>query len=92
MRRAVAMHFQWEQLYKAGTFPILPLFDVEPLNMDLDVPALIRGVRQPVLAIFGDSEMPTPPLRVRRFGRTSWPPAGTATTRSASSHTQRTVC
>ncbi len=36
MRRAVAMHFQWEQLYKAGKFPIPPLFDVEPLNMDLD--------------------------------------------------------
>ena len=61
MRRAVAMHFQWEQLYKAGKFPIPPLFDVEPLNMDLDAPALIRGVRQPVLAIFGDSDVLTPP-------------------------------
>lgn len=61
MRRAVAMHFQWEQLYKAGKFPIPPLFEVESLNMDLDAPAVIRGVRQPVLAIFGESDVLTPP-------------------------------
>ena len=29
--------------------------------MDLDAPVLIRGVRQPVLAIFGDSDVLTPP-------------------------------
>jgi hypothetical protein len=61
MRRGVAMHFQWEQLYKAGKFPIPPLFEVEPLDMYLDAPAAIRRVRQPVLAIFGESDVLTPP-------------------------------
>jgi pimeloyl-ACP methyl ester carboxylesterase len=61
MRRGVAMHFQWEQLYKAGRFPIPPLFEIEPLDMYLDAPAAIRRVRQPVLAIFGESDVLTPP-------------------------------
>jgi pimeloyl-ACP methyl ester carboxylesterase len=61
MRRGVAMHFQWEQLYKAGKFPIPPLFEIEPLDMYLDAPAAIRNVRQPVLAIFGESDVLTPP-------------------------------
>jgi pimeloyl-ACP methyl ester carboxylesterase len=61
MRRGVAMHFQWEQLYKAGKFPIPPLFEMEPLDMYLDAPAAIRRVRQPVLAIFGESDVLTPP-------------------------------
>jgi dienelactone hydrolase len=61
MRRGVAMHFQWEQLYKTGRFPIPPLFEMEPLDMYLDAPAIIREVRQPVLAIFGESDVLTPP-------------------------------
>jgi hypothetical protein len=61
MRRGVAMHFQWEQLYKAGRFPIPPLFEMEPLDLYLDAPAAIRRVRQPVLAIFGESDVLTPP-------------------------------
>jgi dienelactone hydrolase len=61
MRRAVALHFQWEELFKAGKFPIPPLFEMEPLDMYLDAPANIRRVRQPVLAIFGESDVLTPP-------------------------------
>ena len=61
MRRGVALHLQWEQLYKAGKFPIPPLFETEPLDMDLDATAIIRRVRQPVLAIFGESDVLTPP-------------------------------
>ena len=61
MRRGVALHFQWEQLFKNGRFPIPPLFEVEALDMYYDAPAVIRNVRQPVLAIFGEMDRLTPP-------------------------------
>jgi pimeloyl-ACP methyl ester carboxylesterase len=61
MRRSVAMYFQWEQLFKARKFPIPPVFDTEALDMYLDAPAAIRRVHQPVLAIFGESDVLTPP-------------------------------
>jgi pimeloyl-ACP methyl ester carboxylesterase len=61
MRRGVAMHYQWEELFKGGRFPIPPIFEVEPLNMYHDAPAVIRQVHQPVLAIFGELDRLTPP-------------------------------
>jgi len=61
MRRGVAMHFQWEQLFKDGRFPIPPLFETEALDMYHDAPAVIRQVHQPVLAIFGEMDRLTPP-------------------------------
>lgn len=61
MRRGVALHYQWEQLFKNGRFPIPPLFEVEALDMYHDAPAVIRNVHQPVLAIFGEMDRLTPP-------------------------------
>jgi dienelactone hydrolase len=61
MRRGVAMHYQWEELFKGGRFPIPPIFEVEPLDMYHDAPSVIRRVHQPVLAIFGELDRLTPP-------------------------------
>jgi dienelactone hydrolase len=60
MRRGVAMHYQWAELFKKGRFPIPPLFEVEPLDMYHDAAAVIRQVHQPVLAILGDLDSLTP--------------------------------
>jgi uncharacterized protein len=60
-RRGTAMYFQWEELYKAGRFPIRPPFGVESRDLYFDAAAAIRRIRQPVLAIFGEMDMQTPP-------------------------------
>jgi pimeloyl-ACP methyl ester carboxylesterase len=61
MRRGVAMHYQWEELFKGGRFPVVPFFEVEAINMYHDAAAVIRQVHQPVLAIFGEYDHLTPP-------------------------------
>jgi dienelactone hydrolase len=60
-RRGTAMYLQWGGLYQAGQFPIRPLFGAEPRSLDFDAATAIRRIHQPVLAIFGETDVETPP-------------------------------
>jgi pimeloyl-ACP methyl ester carboxylesterase len=60
-RRAAALAYDWEQQTRLGRMPIPQPFADDKLNMFHDAPAVLRRVRQPVLAILGGMDTLTPP-------------------------------
>jgi dienelactone hydrolase len=60
-RRAAMLAYDWERLNRLGRMPIPQPFQDDRLNMFHDAPAVLRRVRQPVLAIFGGLDTLTPP-------------------------------
>ena len=53
--------YDWQRLNRLGPMPIPQPFQDDRLNMFHDAPAVLRRVRQPVLAIFGGLDTLTPP-------------------------------
>jgi pimeloyl-ACP methyl ester carboxylesterase len=60
-RQVAAVGFDWERENRLGHMPIPQPFEDQRLNMFHDAPAVLRRVRQPVLAIFGGLDTLTPP-------------------------------
>jgi dienelactone hydrolase len=60
-RKAAAMAYDWQWRYQSGLLPLPNPFADDNLNMFHDAPAVLRRVRQPVLAIFGGRDTLTPP-------------------------------
>ena len=60
-RRATSMAFDWHRRNQLGTMLLPNPFVDVGLNYLHDAPALLREVRQPVLAIFGGKDTLTPP-------------------------------
>jgi dienelactone hydrolase len=60
-RKAAAMAYDWQRRHQLGRLPIPNPFADDNLNMFHDAPAVLRQVRQPVLAIFGGMDTLTPP-------------------------------
>ncbi len=60
-RKAAAMAFDWQRRHQVGSLPLPNPFTDDNLNMFHDAPAVLRQVRQPVLAIFGGMDTLTPP-------------------------------
>jgi dienelactone hydrolase len=59
-RRAAAMEYDWQRRYQTGVMPLPSPFADDNLNMFHDAPAVLRRVRQPVLAVFGGLDTLTP--------------------------------
>jgi dienelactone hydrolase len=60
-RKAAMLSYDWERLHRLGRMPVPEPFQDDRLNMFHDAPAVLRRVRQPVLAIFGGLDTLTPP-------------------------------
>jgi dienelactone hydrolase len=60
-RKGVMMAYQWHRRHQLGSMPIPNPFADDNLNMFHDAPAVLRQVRQPVLAILGGLDTLTPP-------------------------------
>jgi pimeloyl-ACP methyl ester carboxylesterase len=60
-RKTALVGYDWERLNRLGRMPIPQPFQDDRLNMFHDAPAVLRRVRQPVLAIFGGLDTLTPP-------------------------------
>jgi dienelactone hydrolase len=60
-RKVAALGYDWERENRLGHMPIPQPFNDEKLNMFHDAPAVLRRVRQPVLAILGGLDTLTPP-------------------------------
>jgi dienelactone hydrolase len=60
-RRAAAMGYDWQRRHQLGQMPIPNFFADDNLNIFHDAPAVLRRVRQPVLAVFGGRDTLTPP-------------------------------
>jgi dienelactone hydrolase len=60
-RMAASMAYDWQRQNQLGRMPIPNFFADENLNMFHDAPAVLRRVKQPVLAIFGGMDTLTPP-------------------------------
>jgi len=60
-RKAAMLAYDWQRLNRLGPMPIPQPFQDDRLNMFHDAPAVLRRVRQPVLAIFGGLDTLTPP-------------------------------
>jgi dienelactone hydrolase len=60
-RKVAALGYDWERENRLGRMPVPQPFADDKLNMFHDAPAVLRRVRQPVLAIFGGLDTLTPP-------------------------------
>src|SRR5262249_48061500 len=60
-RRAAAMAYDWQRRHQVGSLPLPNPFTDDNLNMFHDALAVLRQVRQPVLAILGGMDALTPP-------------------------------
>jgi pimeloyl-ACP methyl ester carboxylesterase len=60
-RKVATLGYEWERDYRLGRMPIPQPFSDDRLSMYHDAPAVLRRVRQPVLAIFGGLDTLTPP-------------------------------
>jgi pimeloyl-ACP methyl ester carboxylesterase len=60
-RKAAAMAYDWQRRSQLGSTPLPNPFVDDNLNMFHDALAVLRTVRQPVLAIFGGKDTLTPP-------------------------------
>jgi hypothetical protein len=60
-RKAAALGYDWQRENRLGRMPIPQPFADDQLNMFHDAPAVLRRVRQPVLAILGGLDTLTPP-------------------------------
>jgi dienelactone hydrolase len=60
-RKAAAMTYDWQRQNQVGRMPIPNFFADDNLKMFHDAPAVLRQVRQPVLAILGGMDTLTPP-------------------------------
>ncbi len=60
-RKAAVLAFDWQRQNQLGRIPIPNPFAEDELNMYHDAAAVLRKVRQPVLAIFGGLDTLTPP-------------------------------
>jgi dienelactone hydrolase len=60
-RRTAALAYDWEHQIRLGRMPIPQPFADDKRNMFHNAPAILRRVRQPVLAIFGGMDTLTPP-------------------------------
>src|SRR5262249_18129472 len=60
-RKAAAMAYDWQRRNQVGSMPLPNPFADDNLNMFHDAVAVLRNVRQPVLAIFGGMDTLTPP-------------------------------
>jgi dienelactone hydrolase len=60
-RRVAAMAYEWQRRNQVGSMPIPNPFADDNLNMFHDAVAVLRNVRQPVLAILGGMDTLTPP-------------------------------
>jgi dienelactone hydrolase len=60
-RKAAAMAYDWQRRHQLGSLPLPNPFVDDNLNMFHDAGAVLRAVRQPVLAIFGGKDTLTPP-------------------------------
>ncbi len=60
-RKAVMLSYDWARQNRLGRLPIPEPFADDHLNMFHDALAVLRQVRQPVLAIFGGLDTLTPP-------------------------------
>jgi dienelactone hydrolase len=60
-RRGATMAYQWQRLNQLGRMLIPNVFADDNLNMFHDAAAVLRRVKQPVLAIFGGLDTLTPP-------------------------------
>jgi pimeloyl-ACP methyl ester carboxylesterase len=59
-RKAAIMAYDWQRQNQLGRMPIPNYFIDDNLKMFHDAPAVLRRVRQPVLAIFGGKDTLTP--------------------------------
>jgi fermentation-respiration switch protein FrsA (DUF1100 family) len=60
-RRTAAMAYDWQRRHQLGSMPLPNPFADDNLNMFHDAAAVLRTVRQPVLAILGGKDTLTPP-------------------------------
>jgi hypothetical protein len=60
-RKAAAMAYDWQRRNQLGSMPLSNPFADDNLNMFHDAAAVLRAVRQPVLAILGGKDTLTPP-------------------------------
>jgi pimeloyl-ACP methyl ester carboxylesterase len=60
-RQAAAMVYDWHRRSQLGAMPLPNPFTDDELNMYHDAAAVLRAVRQPVLAILGAQDTLTPP-------------------------------
>jgi dienelactone hydrolase len=60
-RKAASMAYDWQRQNQLGRMPIPNFFADDNLRMFHDAPAVLRTVKQPVLAIFGGMDTLTPP-------------------------------
>jgi dienelactone hydrolase len=60
-RKAALLGYDWDRQIRLGRMPLPQPFADDNLNMFHDAPAVLRRVRQPVLAIFGGLDTLTPP-------------------------------
>jgi dienelactone hydrolase len=60
-RKVATLGYDWERQIRLGRMPIPQPFADDNLDMFHDAPAVLRRVRQPVLAILGGMDTLTPP-------------------------------
>jgi dienelactone hydrolase len=60
-RKSTAMAYDWQWRFQSGLLPLPNPFADDNLNMFHDAPAVLRRVRQPVLAVLGGLDTLTPP-------------------------------
>src|SRR5262249_27053534 len=60
-RKSAMLAYDWDRQIRLGRMPLPQPFADDKLNMFHDAPAVLRQVRQPVLAIFGGLDTLTPP-------------------------------